>query len=78
MMAYGFESAMLGQFVLDGLVKTETHDMEIARRRGRSSGSRSPRRGGRRPRNEKHRLEGRGPSVLALSSADRRLGPPSA
>jgi hypothetical protein len=33
MMAYGFESAMLGQFVLDGLVKAETHNMKIARRR---------------------------------------------
>jgi hypothetical protein len=33
MMAHGFESAMLGQFMLDGLVKAETHDMKIARRR---------------------------------------------
>jgi hypothetical protein len=33
LMAHGFESAMLGQLVLDGLARAEVHDMKIARRR---------------------------------------------
>jgi hypothetical protein len=33
MMAHGFESAMLGQFTLEGLAKAEIHDVKIARRR---------------------------------------------
>jgi len=35
LMAHGFESAMLGQLVLDGLARAEAGDMKIARRRAK-------------------------------------------
>jgi hypothetical protein len=33
MLAHGFESAMLGKLVLDGLAKVEVHDTKVAGRR---------------------------------------------